>query len=106
MPSSKKQSIAWAKALIDDHLYQENFLVRWRAGLLHPSMERFVWEHAKGKPVERIEVSKDVDLTTLDDTELDQFIISLRDELSTQKRMNDDVPPTVTEQSPDTEHIH
>lgn len=92
MPKTSR-SVAWAQKLLDDSVYQQNFLARWRNGSLHPTLEKFVWEHAKGKPVEQLEVHSSTDVTNLSDEDLARLWQHVGDALHVE-RMNDDVPPS------------
>lgn len=55
----------YAKELLSSPEYRLSLAVRLQGGTLHPSIESKLWDHAYGKPKERIEIENKVDSSTL-----------------------------------------
>ncbi|MCL4849269.1 MAG: hypothetical protein KJ066_22170 [Acidobacteria bacterium] len=48
-----------AAGLLDDAEYRANFLQAWRARLVHPTVERLIWELHHGRPRQSLAVELD-----------------------------------------------
>lgn len=48
-----------AAGLLDDPEYRQAFMRDWRARLVHPTVERLVWELHHGRPRQAVDVSLD-----------------------------------------------
>ena len=55
-PNPKLTGKDFARALIFSEEYRQTLYDRARLGILHPTVEKFLLEHAFGRPIEQIEV--------------------------------------------------
>jgi hypothetical protein len=61
---------AAASALVDDPVYRQKLLHDMRKRRVLPAVETMLWHYAKGKPVERHEITTPGDFSKLSDDEL------------------------------------